>query len=117
MPKAKSSRWNLPATQAGEYAARADARDRQDAEVDRANTAAANSKKWNTDEEFMRNVGKEHLKSQQGDMRKTAEDVEAGYEHRVPSYKKGGRVRKTGLAYVHKGEKVTPVKHAARKRG
>lgn len=27
----------------------------------------------------------------------------------VPSYKKGGKIKKTGLAYMHKGEKVTPV--------
>jgi hypothetical protein len=32
----------------------------------------------------------------------------------VPSYKRGGKVKKTGLAYVHKGEKVIPAK---RKRG
>lgn len=28
----------------------------------------------------------------------------------VPSYKKGGRVKKTGLARVHKGEMVIPVR-------
>lgn len=28
------------------------------------------------------------------------------------SYKKGGTVKKTGLALVHKGEKVTPIKKA-----
>lgn len=26
----------------------------------------------------------------------------------IPSYKKGGKVKKTGLALVHKGEKVIP---------
>ena len=26
----------------------------------------------------------------------------------IPSYKKGGRVKKTGLAYVHRGEHVIP---------
>lgn len=26
----------------------------------------------------------------------------------VPSYKKGGKVKKTGLAMVHKGERVIP---------
>jgi hypothetical protein len=38
----------------------------------------------------------------------------------IPSYKKGGKVRRTGLAFVHKGERVVPkskVKRAARKRG
>ena len=33
---------------------------------------------------------------------------------KIPSYKKGGVVRKTGLAYVHKGEAVIP-KGAMRK--
>jgi hypothetical protein len=28
----------------------------------------------------------------------------------IPSYKKGGTVKKTGLAMVHKGEKVMPAK-------
>jgi hypothetical protein len=28
--------------------------------------------------------------------------------YKVPSFKKGGKVKKTGLAYVHKGEKVIP---------
>jgi hypothetical protein len=32
----------------------------------------------------------------------------------VPSYKRGGKVKKTGLAYVHRGETVVPAK---RKRG
>jgi hypothetical protein len=32
----------------------------------------------------------------------------------VPSYKKGGRVKKTGLARVHKGEQVIPA-HKAHK--
>lgn len=31
-----------------------------------------------------------------------------------PSYKKGGRVRKTGLALLHKGEKVIPKKNVKR---
>lgn len=28
---------------------------------------------------------------------------------KIPSFKKGGMIKKTGLAYVHKGEKVIPV--------
>lgn len=32
------------------------------------------------------------------------------YLQQVDSYKKGGIVKKTGLAYVHKGEKVIPAK-------
>lgn len=35
-------------------------------------------------------------------------------DRKVPSYKRGGRVRKTGLAKVHKGEYVIPV-HSKRK--
>jgi hypothetical protein len=30
----------------------------------------------------------------------------AGVVDRLPSYKKGGDVKKTGPAYLHKGEKV-----------
>lgn len=32
----------------------------------------------------------------------------------IPSYKKGGKVKKTGLALVHKGEKVVPKDKALR---
>lgn len=31
----------------------------------------------------------------------------------IPSYEKGGTVKKTGLAMVHKGEKITPAKESA----
>jgi hypothetical protein len=31
-------------------------------------------------------------------------------DNTVPSYKKGGTVKKTGMAMVHKGEKVIPQK-------
>ena len=34
---------------------------------------------------------------------------------RIPTYKKGGTVKKTGPALVHKGEKITPVKKAKKK--
>jgi hypothetical protein len=34
----------------------------------------------------------------------------------VPSYEHGGTVRKTGLAIVHKGERVTPVKRSVERR-
>jgi hypothetical protein len=30
---------------------------------------------------------------------------------KVPAYKKGGRVRKTGVALLHKGEDVVPKTH------
>src|SRR6266705_155905 len=42
---------------------------------------------------------------------------------KVPSYKKGGKIRKTGLALVHKGERMIPkgkvakVEKMMRKRG
>lgn len=32
----------------------------------------------------------------------------------IPSYKKGGRVKKTGLAYVHRGEHVIPARKKTR---
>lgn len=34
-----------------------------------------------------------------------------GYEN-IDSYKKGGKVKKTGLAYLHKGERVLTTKQA-----
>lgn len=34
----------------------------------------------------------------------------------VDSYKRGGRVRRTGLARVHKGERVLTIKQAGRMR-
>jgi len=36
----------------------------------------------------------------------TARSLGKGGDTDVPSYKRGGRVRKTGLAKLHKGEKV-----------
>lgn len=40
---------------------------------------------------------------------KGANDLKGAFQGRVPSYKKGGKVGKTGLAYLHKGEKVLTV--------
>jgi hypothetical protein len=39
----------------------------------------------------------------------------AGLSKDTPVFKKGGRVRKTGLALVHKGEYVVPAKAGRRK--
>lgn len=47
-------------------------------------------------------------------LRKPSPESETNLSEQVPSYKRGGKVKKTGLAYVHKGEKVIPAK---RKRG
>jgi len=33
----------------------------------------------------------------------------------IPSFKHGGRVKKTGLVYVHRGERIIPAKHGRRK--
>ena len=41
-----------------------------------------------------------------------AGDWTGGPKQSVPSFKHGGRVKKTGLALVHKGEYVVPVKQA-----
>lgn len=68
------------------------------------------------------------VKDDYDDMKQTQADKASGksMEQRVkeigtvPSYKKGGKIRKTGLAFVHKGERVVPkskVKRMARKRG
>ena len=37
-------------------------------------------------------------------------NLETGEFFHYPSYKKGGLIKRTGLAYVHKGEYVVPVK-------
>jgi hypothetical protein len=34
----------------------------------------------------------------------------------IPSFKKGGRVKRTGLAFVHRGERVIPAKRSRTKR-
>jgi hypothetical protein len=67
---------------------------------------------------YMKNEGKQRIKDQQQSMKDTGDEEAAkeGTKHKIPSYKKGGKIRKTGLAYMHKGEKVTPVK-AQRKKG
>lgn len=72
-----------------------------------------------SDKDYMKLVGEAGIEKQQAQM-KDAGDAEAAREsgkHKIPSYKKGGRVRKTGLALVHKGEKVVPAKNMKRKKG
>ena len=109
------------ASQAGEYAARQAQRDRLEGNAEKARLDEVKNRRKvggsPDDDYYMKAVGDEGIKSQQKDMDKTASDAEAGYQHKIPSYKKGGRIRKTGLAYMHKGEKVTPVKKAQRKKG
>jgi len=68
-----------------------------------------------TNKGYMAQVAKQGIKSQQDSMRDTADTENAKYQHKIPSYRKGGKVRKTGLAYMHKGEKVIP-KHKVAKR-
>lgn len=73
------------------------------------------------DKDYMKEVGKQGLQRQQEDMKvagddEAAKEAAASTKHKIPSYKKGGKIRKTGLVYMHKGEKVIPVK-AQRKRG
>jgi len=41
------------------------------------------------------------------------QSCQAGYESSVSSYAKGGEVKETGLALVHKGEYVIPTAAAA----
>lgn len=60
--------------------------------------------------DYAKNYG-DARKMQQDDLnQKIASDVQSGYDKaagkKVPSYKKGGMVKKTGLAKVHAGEKV-----------
>jgi len=96
---------------------------------DRYKSSAAADKasgSWNSastsvgDDDYMKELNKEGLKRQQEHMKDTADDemTKQATKHKIPSYKKGGRVRKTGLALVHKGEKVIP-KHkvSPRKKG
>lgn len=55
--------------------------------------------------------------------KKTASDLyqrimgpkaQADGKQKIPAYKKGGKVRKTGLALVHKGERVIPKNKVAK---
>ena len=46
--------------------------------------------------------------------RKGEKDTAPKAAYEVPSFKKGGMVRKTGLIYAHKGERVIP-KHKVAK--
>lgn len=53
------------------------------------------------------NEMKENERKRKGD---GAADTKPRAAWNVPSFKKGGIVKKTGLIYAHKGEKVIPVK-------
>jgi hypothetical protein len=87
-------------------------------DIDRAKSSAAAdeaSGSWNSkssnwgDDAYMKALDKETIKRQQEKMRQTADDEmqrESGKS--IPSYKKGGTVKKTGLALLHKGEHVVP---------
>lgn len=65
------------------------------------------------------------VKDDYGDMKQEEEDkanpqsMEQKVKNigNIPSYRKGGKVRRTGLAFVHKGERVVPKRAAARKKG
>lgn len=74
------------ASQAGEYAAREGARQTQNQNRRKALSDAANSKKWDLDEEFMKNVGKEGLRSQQKEMGEKGWDEQA-----IDSYRRTPR--------------------------
>lgn len=52
----------------------------------------------------------EHLSGMAGKTKYENKDIKtaAPNEGNIPSYKKGGIVKKTGLALVHKGERVIP---------
>ena len=47
----------------------------------------------------------------------TSASVDEGAGSDFPSYKRGGRVKKTGLARLHKGERVLTTRQAKRFRG
>lgn len=47
------------------------------------------------------------------DLSPTAPDLSSAT---IPSFKKGGRVKRTGLAFVHRGERVIPAKRSRTKR-
>lgn len=63
-----------------------------------------NRKLTNTDGSKLDESGRGR-KAQQKDLDR---DQTEGVAGAVPSYKKGGRVKKTGLAKLHKGERVIP---------
>jgi hypothetical protein len=65
-----------------------------------------------TDDEYMRRSSDNTRKMQLKDQSRQAAQGAAG--NTVPSYKKGGIVKKTGLANLHKGERVVPKKDVKR---
>lgn len=75
-------------------------------------------------DKYMKNIGKGAIALQQQDMKDTADDEMAKQNDRdarkakPSSFKKGGIVYRTGMAKVHKGEKVLTVKQqkAAKKK-
>jgi hypothetical protein len=52
--------------------------------------------------------GKERIGSMDRTVAGGGGDGSIGSDEMVPSYKRGGKVRKTGLARLHKGEYVVP---------
>lgn len=56
------------------------------------------------DTDYMKQTGQGGVEYDKARMKQTADDKSAS----VPSYKKGGKVKATGLALLHKGERVVP---------
>jgi hypothetical protein len=72
------------------------------------------SKDTNDDDDYRAYTPKEAQKAQSSvdadDMKRQSKGVAGA----MPQYKKGGMVKKTGVALVHKGEKVIPKKDVKR---
>lgn len=74
-----------------------------------ANKASYPAMTWvDTTGDFMKQVGNEAIKQQQRKMRDTADQENTKYQgkKKIPTYHKGGKVRRTGLAILKKGERV-----------
>jgi hypothetical protein len=104
----------------------ADKKDVQDSQTNRFGPINARVKQLNrdrdftgvrgypSDKEYMKDVADSNLERDKTAMRGQGFEEAAKVGKKIPSYKKGGKIRKTGLALVHKGERMIPKGKVAR---
>ena len=76
-------------------------------------TAAGSDRNW---KKGLKAAGKSMSAWGQGMLSNVAEEAGSRSAETAPSYRKGGKVRKTGLIKAHRGEEVVPSKDAKKVR-
>jgi hypothetical protein len=84
--------------------------------MDPDNSQSTTAPKWSDSKtaQGLRGAGSSMSKSGQDQLSSVRSEAAAGADRQqplnLPSYRKGGKVRKTGVAKLHRGEYVVPAK-------